>query len=117
MSDLKRCCLKNTCSILKNTPTPKCVNYGHIANVSAEEPIRFALLIGSPIAMLDPENIEDDISTMTMNMIGHGKGLRKELLKLASDIKKALPTIVLRRNESYVLKSSEMTSILTTVTT
>ena len=38
--------------------------------------------------MLDPKNIEDDVSTMTMNMIGHGKEFRKELLKLASEIRK-----------------------------
>lgn len=37
VSDLQRCCLKNTNSILKNMPTPKCVTYGHIVNVSAEE--------------------------------------------------------------------------------
>ena len=65
VSDLKRYCLKNKNSILKNIPTPKCVNYSHIANISAEEPIRFNLLIGSPIAMLDPENIEHDISKIT----------------------------------------------------
>ena len=87
MSDLKRYCLKNKYSILKNIPTPQCVNYGHIVNVSADEPIRFALLIGSPIAMLDPENIEQDISKMSKNMIGHGKGLRKKLIKLASEIR------------------------------
>jgi len=87
VSDLKRYYLKNKYSILKNIPTPQCVNYGYIVNVSADEPIRFALLIGSPITMLDPENIEQDISKMSKNMIGHGKGLRKKLIKLASEIR------------------------------
>ena len=87
VSNLKRCCLKNKNFILKNIPIPKCNNYGHIVKASAEEPIRFALLIGLPITMLDPENIVYNISKITKNMIGHGKGLRKELLKLALEIK------------------------------
>ena len=55
VSELKRYCTKDTYSILKNIPTPKCVNYSHIVNLSADEPALYALLIGSAIAMLDPE--------------------------------------------------------------
>jgi len=87
VSELNRYCTKNTYSILKNIPTPKCVNYGHIVNVSADEPVRYALLIGSSIAMLDPDNIENDISRMSKNMIGHRKGLRKKLIELAAKIR------------------------------
>ena len=39
--------------------------------------------------MLDPNNIEEDISKMTKNMIGHRKGIRKELIKLATNIWKS----------------------------
>ena len=53
----------------------------------AEESIRFTLLIGSPIVMLDPENIENNIPKMIKNMIRYGKGLRKELLKLVLKIR------------------------------
>lgn len=38
--------------------------------------------------MMDPENTEHNVSKMTKNVIGHGKGLRKELLKLALEIRK-----------------------------
>ena len=88
-SDLKRYCIKNTFSILKSIPKPTCANYGHIENVSAEEPMRYALLIRSPITMLNPDNIEKDISKMTKNMIGHRKGIRKELIELATNIQKS----------------------------
>ena len=54
-----------------------------MVNVSAEEPIRFALLIGSPIAMIDPHNIEEEISQMTNNVFGYGKGLQNKLRSLA----------------------------------
>ena len=91
VSDLKRYCLKSTYSILKNIPTPKCVNYGNMVNVSAEEPIKFALLIGSPIALLDPEHIEHDVSRMSKNIIGHGKGVKKGLIKLAAEIRSHTP--------------------------
>ena len=89
-SDLKRHCLKSSHSILKNMPTPKYLNYGHIANVSAKKPIRFALLIGSNKALLRPDHIDEDVSKMVNNMIGHGKGLQKDLRKLASVIKNSV---------------------------
>ena len=62
VSDLKRHCLKNAYSILKNVPAPKCSNYSHIANSSAEELIKYVLLIGSSITMLDPEHIKSNAS-------------------------------------------------------
>ena len=55
-----------------------------MVNTSSEEPFRFALLIGSYIAMLRPTRIEEDIQSMKNNMIGNGKGLQEELVKLAS---------------------------------
>ena len=58
-----------------------------MVNVSAEEPMRFALLTGSPIAMIDPHNTEEEISKMTNNMFGHGKGMQKKLRSLAQKIK------------------------------
>ena len=52
------------------------------------EPLRFTLLIRLPIAILDPENIEQDISRMNKNMIGYGKRLRNQLIKLTQQIRK-----------------------------
>ena len=71
-SDLKWYCLKNAHSILKTLPKPKCANCSHIVNSSAEEPVRLALLLGLIIAILDPKNVERNVSTMIKNMIGHG---------------------------------------------
>ena len=55
-----------------------------MVNASTEEPMRFALLIGSDTYMLRPTHIEDDIQNMKNNMIGNGKGPQEELVKLAS---------------------------------
>ena len=82
-SDLKRYCTKNASSIIKNTPTPKCVNCGHMVNVSAEEPATFDLLMGSPIAIIDPCDAEEEISKMTNNVFGNDKGLQKNIRSLA----------------------------------
>ena len=46
-----------------------------MVNTSAEEPMRFALLIGLDIAILRPTHIEEHIQTMKNTMVGHGKGL------------------------------------------
>ena len=37
--------------------------------------------------MLDPNNTKRDMPAMTNNMIGHSKGLRKEIINLASKIR------------------------------
>ena len=99
---------KNAFSILKSIPKLKYTNYGHIPNVSAEEPVRYALLIGSPIAMLDLDNIEKDISKMTKNMIGHEKGIRKELMKLATNIRKKNTHINRVKKRLFVSMNFEM---------
>ena len=39
VSDLKRHCLKNKHSILKNVPEPKFVNHSYIGSISTKEPI------------------------------------------------------------------------------
>ena len=87
MSDLKRYGLKNAYSALKTTLKLKCISWSHIVNVSAEEPVRFASLLRSKITMLDPCDIEMNISSVTNNMIGHGKRLRKDLINLVSKIR------------------------------
>ena len=61
ISSLNWYCLKTSHSILKTIPIPTCVNYGYIVNASAEEHMRYALIIGSPIAILHPKYIEEDI--------------------------------------------------------
>ena len=53
-----------------------------MVNASAEEPVRFALLIESPIAMIDPHSTVEEISKMTNNVFGHGKGLQKKFHSL-----------------------------------
>ena len=63
--------LKTSHSILKTIPIPTCINYSHIVNISAEEPIRYALMIGSPIAILCLEYIEENIKKMVNNTIGY----------------------------------------------
>ena len=88
ISDLKQYYLKIIYSILKNILILKYANYSYITNVLTEEATRFSLLIGLPIAMQDPKNIEHNISKMRKNIIGYGKGFREDLLKLVLEIRK-----------------------------
>ena len=76
-SDLKRYCLNNMYSILKNMPTPKCVSCGHIVSVLAEEPIKCALLIDLRITIFDPKHIECNMLKMLKNAISMEKGCKK----------------------------------------
>ena len=71
ISSLNRYCLKTSHSILKTIPIPICTNYGHIVNALAKEPMRYALMIGSLIAILCPEYIEEDIKKIVNNTIGY----------------------------------------------
>ena len=57
-------------------------------NVPAEEPIRFVLLIGSPIALLCPEPIEKHVK-MVKNVIRHEKWLQNQLRILSSIVMKS----------------------------
>ena len=75
---------KSAYSAIKTLPKPKYISSIHIANTSAEKLVRFSFLLGLKITMLDQNNIETGISAMINNVIGHGKGLRKELINLAS---------------------------------
>ena len=87
VSNLKRCYTKNTLSIIENRLTLKCVNYQHIVNVLADEPIKFGLLIGLPITNINLRNEEDSVSKTTNNAFRHSKGLQKKLCQLAVKIK------------------------------
>ena len=83
-SDIRKCCLNGTHVIAQNLPKPKHTTHGSMVNTSAIEPVRFALLIASEIAMMCPQHIIEDMESIKNNMIGHGKGLQEEFIELAN---------------------------------
>ena len=52
-----------------------------MVNTVAEEPIKCALLYSSNIAMFRLENIQEEMLGNKLNLIGHEKGLYKELVE------------------------------------
>ena len=82
-NDIRTYYLFGNNSIVQNLPKPNCQCNGTMVNTAAEEPIRFALLCGSNIAMLRPGNIREDIKECMLNVIGHGSETQKEIIDLA----------------------------------
>ena len=81
LNNVKTYWLNRTNLILQSLPRPKCSLNGTMVNTAAEEPIKCAILRSSDIAMLRPENIQEEMLVNKLNLIGHGKGLYKELVE------------------------------------
>ena len=83
VSDIRNIFLNSVCSIVQNIPKPKCIVNGSMVNISTEETIRHNLIIGSNVEMLCLHSVEEGTQSME-NMIGYGKGLQNELIKISS---------------------------------
>ena len=66
-------------SIVSKIPTlPSKANHS-MMRFEANHPVKFSLIIRDSIEMFQPFHIDEENSNAIENMIGHGRGLQKEL--------------------------------------
>ena len=61
---------------MSNIPRPSSKGNGSMMSFEADQPMKFSLMMGDIAAMIRPHHIDEDISKMSKNMIGHGRGLQ-----------------------------------------
>ena len=79
---MRNICARNSFSIVNNNPKPIVLKNEFISIITVDKPIKYTLIIRSPITMLCLECIDKDIKSVK-KIIGYGKGLQKELNNLS----------------------------------
>ena len=69
-------------------PRPSSKANCFVMNVEYNQPAKFSLMMGDNIDILRLDYIDEDISKMNENMLGHVKVLQKELRYLANELPK-----------------------------
>ena len=73
---------------MSNIPRPSSKGNGSMMSFEADQPMKFSLMMGDIAAMIRPHHIDEDISKMSENMIGHGRCLQNKLRNISNECPK-----------------------------